>query len=96
MKAKADAMLKKGLISEKQHAKMMGKVGVAKGKTSGEAAGKISPVKDAAADDLDPKSANTVPKMKGADTAAKDDPSGKYRKRGSDTVTRGEPIDKDD
>ena len=93
MKAKADAMLKKGLISEKQHAKM---VGVAKGKTSSEAAGKIAPVEDAEADDLDPKSANTVPKMKGADTAKKDDPAGKYRKRGSDTVTRGEPIDKDD
>ena len=96
MKAKADAMLKKGLISEKQHSKMLGMNSVAKGKDSSQATGKIAPVKDAAADDLDPKSGNTVPKMKGADTASKDNPAGKFRKRGSDTVTRGESIDKDD
>ena len=94
MKAKADAMLKNGLISEKQHAKM---VGVAKGKTSSEAAGKIAPVEDADADDLDPKSGKNSGKMRGKEsTEADDNPSGKYRKRGSDTVTRGEPIDKDD
>jgi hypothetical protein len=60
MKAKADAMLKKGLISEKQHARM------SKGWTSAKIA------KEPDADD------------KGKDTAKADDPSGKYRKRGSD------------
>jgi hypothetical protein len=31
----------------------------------------------------------------GSDTQAADNPSGKNRKRGSDTVTRGEPVDND-
>lgn len=89
MKAKADAMLKKGLISEKQHAKM------SKGWTSPKMAG-ITPVKDPEADDLDPKSGNVIPKMVGKDTAKADDPSGKYRKRGSDKDDVGEKVSKDD
>jgi hypothetical protein len=32
-------------------------------------------------------------KMVGDDTASNDDPAGKFRKRGSDKVTRGQPID---
>jgi hypothetical protein len=84
MKARADAMLKKGLISEKQHAKM------SKGWTSA----KVAPVKEP--DDLDPKSGNAVPKMTGKDTAKADDPSGKYRKRGSDKDDVGEKVSKDD
>jgi hypothetical protein len=86
MKAKADAMLKKGLISEKEHAKM------SKGWTSE----KIEPVKDSGADDLDPKSGNAVPKMKGKDSAKADDPYGKYLKRGSDKDDVGEKVSKDD
>jgi hypothetical protein len=94
MKAKADAMLKKGLISEKEHSKL-GSAGVAKG-GKGWTSAEIVPDKSAAVEDLDPKSGNTVPKMKGKDTAKADGPSGKFRKRGSDKDDVGEKVSKDD
>jgi hypothetical protein len=105
MKAKADAMLKKGLISEKQHAKMLasvnpkgnlGTAGVAKSKDAGWTTAEIVPNKSAAVEDLDPKSGNPIPKMTGKDTEKTDDPSGKFRKRGSDKDDVGEKVSKDD
>jgi hypothetical protein len=84
MKAKADSMLKKGLISEKQHAKMLGSKAVI---------AQAEKPENEDSDDLSAKPGKEA-KLKGSDTADADDPSGKYRKRGSDTVTRGETIAK--
>jgi hypothetical protein len=86
MKAKADSMLKKGLISEKQHAKMLGS------KPKAVIAQAEKPENEDS-DDLSARPGKEA-KLKGSDTADADDPSGKYRKRGSDTVTHGETIAK--
>lgn len=84
VKAKADLMLKRGSISEKEHKRIHAKADAAKSK-------KAKP-DDLSAEGGDPE----FGKETGKDTSAADNPSGKYRKRGSDRVMRGQPIDEEE
>lgn len=92
MKAKADLMLKRGSVSEKEHKKLHAKadVEIAKAKT----------VKQSKPDALSAKSSGdaddaATDKEVGKDTTAADDPSLKRRKPGKANVMRGEPADAD-
>jgi hypothetical protein len=111
MKAKADKMLKSGALSEKEHKKLTAKADGelarsrfakaseddAKGDGVSEPAknGKIAKGDDALSA-KDEKSEVSTAKEVGKDTAQADDPAGKFRKRGSDRVTRGQPIDEEE
>lgn len=84
MKAKADLMLKRGSVSEKEHKKLHAKadVEIAKSKPDALSAKGKSDKDDAATD-----------KEVGKDTSAADDPSLKRRKPGKADVMRGQPAD---
>jgi hypothetical protein len=91
MKKKADLMLKKGSISDKEHKKLHAKADVEidkakqfKTKPSVDALSAKGKVTDAASD-----------KEVGKDTPGADDPSLKRRKPGKADVERGEPDDPD-
>ncbi len=87
MKKKADLMLKKGSISEKEHKKLHAKADVEMAKVSKPDA--LSAKSDGDADDA------ATDKEVGKDTPAADDPSLKTRKPGKTNVMRGEPADPD-
>lgn len=92
MKKKADLMLKRGTISEKQHKKLHAK---ADGELSKSKDGAIPPPKKVV-DAISPagKGGDAASDIEeGKDTAAADDPSKKLRKPGKADVERGEPAD---
>lgn len=87
MKKKADLMLKRGTLSEKEHKKLHAK-----------ADGEIGKAKPAKVDALSAKGDGgdaATDKEVGKDTPAADDPSLKKRKPGPVNVERGEPADPD-
>jgi hypothetical protein len=87
MKAKADLMLKKGSISEKEHKRLHAKA-------DGEIAKEQPPVKTPLSAKGDGGDAASDVET-GKDTPAADDPSLKTRKPGKANVMRGEPADPD-
>ena len=98
MKKKADLMLKRGSISEKQHAKLHKKADQEISNQKAVAKGKIPPaaVGDQLSAKTDKKAGAAASDVEiGKDTAANDDPSKKRRKPGPDNLERGEPADPD-
>lgn len=109
MKAKATKMLKAGSISEKEHKRLHAKADAElariKAQPKSEAAeddtaggGVTKPAKDAKIKNGIGKLSATGGKeapMDGDDSPEADNPSGKYRKRGSDIVNRGQVLDEE-
>lgn len=93
MKAKADLMLKKGSISEKEHKRLHAKADAELAKPK---MGALPPAKkvDALSAKGDGGDAATDAET-GKDTSKADDPSSGRRKPGKADVERGEPADPD-
>lgn len=112
MKAKATRMLKAGSISEKEHKRLHAKADAelvrmkvqpqpetdaAEDDTAG--GGATKPAKDAKIKNGIDKLSATGGKeasLSGDDSPEADNPSGKFRKRGSDVVNRGQPTNTDE
>lgn len=98
MKKKADLMLKRGSISDAQHAKLHKKADQELANQKLGATGKIPPAKDVdklSATGKGDKSVAATDVESGKDTATDDDPSKKRRKPGPDNLQRGAPADAD-